>query len=141
MYFIKYFISLLLISSILFGDSSNIKNSDIPNIVSLNWLKSNIDNSNLVIIDLRAKKEYEKDHIQNAVNIPGLKSLFDDKFFMPKLDFLKNLFSEAGIDNNSLVLAYDNGDFIWAARFYWILETLGHKKVGILKVGYNDLLK
>ncbi len=60
---------------------------------------------------------------------------------MPKLDFLKDLFSEAGIDSNSLVLAYDNGDFIWAARFYWILETLGHNQVGILKVGYSDWLK
>ncbi len=138
MYFIKSILSLLLISNFLFADT---KNDDIQAIVPVEWVKNNINNPNLVIIDLREKKLYEKDHIKNAVNIPGLKSLFDDKFFMPKLDFLKNLFSEAGIDSNSLVLAYDNGDFIWAARFYWILETLGHDQVGILKVGYSDWLK
>jgi len=137
----KLFLSLFLFLNFLIADNVHIENKSIPAIVPLNWVKNNIDNPNLVIIDLREKNEYEKDHIKNAVNIPGLKSLFDDKFFMPKLDFLKNLFSEAGIDSNSLVLAYDNGDFIWAARFYWILETLGHDQVGILKVGYNDWLK
>lgn len=66
-------------------------------------------------------EDYQKGHLKNAVNIPGLESLFDDNFFMPKLDILKELFSKAGIDSNKLVVAYDNGDFIWAARFYWIL--------------------
>lgn len=113
---------------------------EIPAIVTVDWLKTNQENTRLAVIDLRAKKEYEKGHLKNAVNIPGLKSLFDDKFFMPKLEFLKELFSNAGIDSNSLVVAYDNGDFIWAARFYWILETLGHENVGILKVGYSDWL-
>ncbi len=116
-------------------------NDKIPAIVSLDWLKQNKNNANLVIIDLRPKEEYKKGHIKSAVNVPGLKSLFDDKFFMPKLDYLKELFSNAGIDSNSQVIAYDNGDFIWAARFYWILEILGHKDVGILKVGYSSWLK
>lgn len=112
-------------------------NKDIPAIVSTNWLKSNFNDPNLVIVDLRTSEDYKELHIKNAVNVPGLKSLFDDKFFMPKLDFLKELFSNAGIDSNSKVLAYDNGDFIWAARFYWILETLGHKEVGIFKYGFT----
>ena len=59
---------------------------------------------------------------------------------MPKLDILKELFSNAGIDSKKLVVAYDNGDFIWAARFYWILQTLGHENVGILKVAYGKEL-
>ena len=74
--------------------------------------------------------------MKNAVNIPGLKSLFNEKFLMPKLDFMKELLSNAGIDSSSLVVAYDNGDFIWAARFYWILQTLGHDNVGMLKFAY-----
>lgn len=112
----------------------------LPTIVGLDWLNKNMENQDLVIIDLRPSEEYTKGHIKNAVNIPGLKSLFDKKFMMPKLDYLKDVFSNAGIDHNSLVLAYDNGDFIWGARFYWILETLGHKNVGLLKYGYSDWL-
>ncbi|WP_321313232.1 rhodanese-like domain-containing protein [Halarcobacter sp.] len=140
MNFLKYFLVLCLFLTQLF--SSELKtNEEIPAIVSVNWLKTNYNNPNLVIVDLRDKEEYLKGHIKNAVNIPGLKSLFDEKFMMPKLDFLRNLMSNAGIDSTSKVVAYDNGDFIWAARFYWILETLGHDEVGLLKVAYGPLIE
>ena len=105
----------------------------------LQWLKKNLDNNeHLVIVDLRTEEAYNKGHIKNAVNMPGLESLFmKDDWKMPKLDFLKKLFSEAGIDKDSLVVAYDNGDFFWSARLYWILEVLGHTNVGLLKYSYG----
>ncbi|QDF27519.1 sulfurtransferase [Halarcobacter anaerophilus] len=138
----KTILILIFVSIGLFGASTlDNKEKKVPSIVSIDWLKNNFDNPNLSIIDLRQKEDYLKGHIKNAVNIPALKSLFDEKFFMPKLDFLKELFSNAGIDENSLVVAYDNGDFIWAARFYWILQTLGHDNVGLLKVSYGPLIK
>jgi len=112
--------------------------SDLPAIVTVAWLQEHTQDKRLVLIDLREQEKYEKGHITNAVNIPGLKSLFDKKFFMPKLDYLKELFSNAGIDNNSLVVAYDDSGFIFAARFYWILEVLGHNNVAILDVGYGN---
>jgi thiosulfate/3-mercaptopyruvate sulfurtransferase len=131
------FVFFLLISCLF----SNPIEKKIPSITPIDWLKTNINNPDLVIVDLRPYEDYQKGHLKNAVNIPGLKSLFDEKFFMPKLDILKELFSNAGIDSNKLVVAYDNGDFIWAARFYWILQTLGHENVGILKVAYGEELK
>lgn len=130
------FVFFLLISSLF----SNPIEKQIPSITPIDWLKANINNPNLVIVDLRLYEDYQKGHLKNAVNIPGLESLFDDNFFMPKLDILKELFSKAGIDSNKLVVAYDNGDFIWAARFYWILQTLGHENVGISKVAYGKEL-
>lgn len=119
---------------------SNSQERLIPAITPIEWLKTNINNPKVVIVDLRPYDEYQKGHLKNAVNIPGLKSLFDENFFMPKLDILKKIFSDAGIDSEKLVVAYDNGDFIWAARFYWILQTLGHENVGILKVAYGKEL-
>jgi thiosulfate/3-mercaptopyruvate sulfurtransferase len=90
----------------------NKKNGDMPAIVSIEWLKKNQSNNNLVILDIREYKEYKKGHIKGAVNIPGLENLFAaDSWMMPKLDKLKTLFSNAGIDKDSLVVAYDNGDF------------------------------
>lgn len=121
--------------------AQNANKDEVPAIVTIDWLKNNFDNPNLVIVDLRTKDEYSISHIKNAVNIPGLQSLFDKDFYMPKLDYLKNIFSEAGIDNNSQIVAYDNGDFIWAARFYWILETLGHTNVGLFKHGYSPWIE
>lgn len=137
----KILLPFFLIINFLLSFQLYAKQIEISAIVTPQWLQQNFENENLVIVDLRPAQEYKKLHIKNAVNIPALQNLFDEKFFMPKLDFLKELFSKAGINNNSLVLAYDNGEFIWASRFYWILETLGHTNVGILKVGFSESLK
>lgn len=127
----------VLILSILFATVLFSSQKDIPAIVPAKWLQDNISNSKVIVVDLRDEEKFKKGHIKGAVNIPALKKLFDDKFFMPKLQFLKETFSNAGINKDSLVVAYDGGDFLWAARLYWILETLGHKNVGLLKVGYK----
>jgi len=138
MKFLLIFIISLFLSNSLSALELESDGSDMPAIVTVEWLQKHKDDSRLKVIDLRTHEEYLKGHIKNAVNIPGLKSLFDKKFFMPKLDYLTELFSSAGIDNNSLVVAYDDGGFIFAARFYWILEVLGHTNVAILNVGYGN---
>ena len=127
----RLLITLLFITTLLFS-------KELPTIVPLSWLKDNMNNPNLVILDIREYEDYKKGHIKGAVNIPGLKNLFDEQSWkVPKLDFLKTLFSNAGIDHNSEVVVYDNGEFFWAARAYWILEILGHSNVGILKYAYG----
>ena len=140
MIYIKIILLSILFSSSLFGAESKIK-KELPNIIPVSWLKQNINNKRLVILDIREYEDYKKGHIKGAVNLPGLKNLFDAKtWMMPKLDFLKDLFSNAGIDNDSLVVAYDNGEFFWAARLYWILEVLGHENVAILQYSYGKYL-
>jgi thiosulfate/3-mercaptopyruvate sulfurtransferase len=138
--FYTFFLTFIFINPI-FANTINKEGALLPAIVPINWLQENMQNEKLVIIDLRPESEYIKGHINNSINIPALANLFDEKFMIPKLDFLKELFSQAGINKDSLVVAYDNGEFIWAARFYWILETLGHKNVGLLKYGYGSKLK
>ena len=133
---INFMSLLLLVSSFLFAE--NFATSKVGNITSVQWLKENIQNPNLVLIDLRSEELYKQGHIKTAVNIPAMKNLYDNKFFMPKLDALKDLFSDAGIDSNSIVVAYGDGKFIRSARLYWILEVLGHHEVSILEVGYNN---
>jgi len=110
----------------------------IPTIVTVDWLKNHYNDKNLVIVDVRDAKEYKKGHLKNAVNMPVFRDLFDKNLMLPKLDFLKELFSKAGIDSNSKVVAYGDNQIIWAARLYWVLEVLGHKNVGLLNVGYGN---
>ena len=137
---IRSVLLIVLISTFIFSAELTVK-KEVPNVVSVDWVKSHIDNKRLVILDIREYDEYKKGHIKGAVNIPGLKNLFDAKsWMMPKLDFLQKLFSEAGIDKDSLVVAYDNGDFFWAARLYWILEVLGHNNVGLLEYSYGNYI-
>ena len=130
----KILLTLCIFSSLVFGKT-------MPTIVDIPWLQENLNNPDLVLLDLREKSEYDKGHIKGAVNMPGLQSLFaKDDWKMPKLDFLKELFSNAGIDKDSMVVAYDNGDFFWSARLYWVLEVLGHQNVALSKYAYGKTL-
>lgn len=108
-----------------------------PPIVSAEWLHENIGQDDLRIIDLREAQQFQQGHIREAVNIHYM-MLFDENFNMPRLDYLRELFSQAGIDHNTRVVAVDDGSFTWAARLYWLLETLGHEKVSLLNVGYGN---
>jgi len=135
----KVFIVSCLLSTLLFGSNNvDIKN-DIPSFISANWFKDHLNDPKLVIIDVRKEELYKKGHLKGAINLPTFKKLFDEDLFMPKINVLKETFSEAGINNKSLVAIYDNGDFIWAARCYWLLEVLGHKNVGLLTDDYVAL--
>ena len=88
---IKLFLAVILFSNYLF--SQDIKQTkELPNVVPVSWIKQNIDNKRLVILDIREYSDYKKGHVKGAVNLPGLKNLFDAKtWMMPKLDFLKKL--------------------------------------------------
>ena len=115
---------------------------EIPDVVPVDWVKQHLTDNRLVILDIREYEAYAQGHVEGAVNIPGLANLFDQETWqLPKLDQLQALFSNAGIGRDSLVVAYDNGDFFWAARAYWILEVLGHRNVGILKYAYGRYLE
>ncbi|MFP4331775.1 MAG: sulfurtransferase [Campylobacterales bacterium] len=109
-----------------------------PAVVDVEWLEQNRENKNIVIVDLREPSEYQEGHIEGAVNIHAYKKLFGEDYMMPGLDELRETFSNAGIDSSSKVVVYDNGEFIWAARAYWLLETLGHSRVSMLNVGYGN---
>ncbi len=113
----------------------------VPVVIPLQWLKNHYNDSRLVIIDVRKRELYKKGHLKHAVNIPAFEDLFDKNYMIPKLSFLKELFSNAGIDNNSAVVVYGGKVPIWAARFYWIGEVLGLDNVGILKVSYGNWKK
>jgi len=136
---LKNILSLLFLFflSLVFLSPLQASQKELPAIVDISWLKEQQKNKNLLLLDLREKTQYDKGHIKNAVNIHFME-LFDDGYFMPKLDSLRKLFSDAGVDSTMHVVAYDDGSFIWSARLYWILETLGHTNVSILNVGYGN---
>jgi rhodanese-related sulfurtransferase len=117
-------------------------NEGMPIIVSVKWLQSHLNDKNIAIIDVRKEEAYKKGHIKGAINMPVMKDFFTPKTLrIPKLIFLKNLFSNAGIDDNTKVIVYDNGQFCWAARAVWILKVLGHKNASLLEYGWGDYIK
>jgi thiosulfate/3-mercaptopyruvate sulfurtransferase len=123
--------------------SFSIANSEkFPLVVSVDWLKQHLNDKDVVVIDVRKEEVYKKGHIKGAVNMPVMKDFFTPKTLrIPKLSFLKELFSNAGIDANTKVIVYDNGQFCWAARAVWILKVLGHQNASLLEYGWGNYIK
>jgi thiosulfate/3-mercaptopyruvate sulfurtransferase len=107
-------------------------------LVSASELNQMLTRDDVRIIDVRPKKDYDDGHIPGAVNISadavndpdahvdGAR-LSDDK--------LAALFGSAGIDKKSHVVLYDDKGGFHAARLFWMLEYLGHRKASILNGG------
>ena len=122
------------------------------NIVNANWLKENLNNEKLVIVDCRfdlmdknyGKNSYEKSHIENAVRVDIETQLsapvttHGGRHPLPSIEDLKSTFENIGISNDSIVVAYDEGDLSGPARLWWILKYLGHKEVYVLDGGIDS---
>ena len=116
-------------------------------IIEVDELMQISENQNLRIFDVRtgsnAKENYIKKHLEYSVFVDlnsDLAEIDDPKnggrHPLPKFeDFIKTL-GKLGIDKNSHVVIYDdkNGANA-AARFWWMLRAVGHKKVQVLNGG------
>lgn len=119
------------------------------NIVCANFIKENINNEKLVIVDCRfslmdkeyGKRCFEEEHIKGAQRIDLETDLSSEvkehggRHPIPTIEELKNSFENIGISNDSIVVAYDEGDLAGPSRLWWILRYLGHKEVYVLDGG------
>lgn len=122
------------------------------NMVSAQWLKENLSNEKLVIVDCRfslmdkdyGKRSYNESHIEGAVRVDIETQLSDivkehgGRHPLPSVEELKTTFENIGISNDSIIVAYDEGDLAGPARLWWILKYLGHKEVYVLNGGIKE---
>jgi len=106
-------------------------------LVDHHWLKFNITQTNILIIDVRSKIKYERGHIHSAINIPAEESFGKLKNInrIASPNKIKILLSKYGVKNNKHIILYDNGDLLDASHFFWVLEAYGHKQLSILNGG------
>ena len=106
-------------------------------LLNAEWLKDNLLDSNIVVLDIRSPREYSSAHIPNSKLVPYDKILdfnADSSYFdvAPK-EKIEELLSILGVKNDSvLVICGDHGGTI-ASRLFWSLTYYG------LKVKYLDL--
>lgn len=121
--------------------SVNARPVELPSaIVDVPWLASHLGGENLIVVDTRLSEDYLFGHIKGAVNLPYSK-LFAEGYLVPGVKEIRDIVSSAGISSTSRVVIYDNGDFIWAARAFWLLQTFGVEKVALLDVGCGNWKK
>ena len=120
-------------------------------LVSPAWLSDNLDNSNLVIIDLRNKIDegsYEtflEGHIPGSIHSDYLKDgwrVGRDGLvgLLPEADQFQLLARRLGVSDDTHVVVVPAGvsstDFGSAARAYWTFKVFGHNNVSILDGGF-----
>ncbi len=94
-------------------------------------------------IDL-GQRLYEDHHIPNAIFAHIEKDLSDPEKIskkiygrhpLPAVESFINFLQINGINSDTHLVAYDDDGGVYAARFWWMLNWLGHHKVSILNGG------
>lgn len=105
-------------------------------------------NENLVLVDAsnNPKQSYEQRHLDGAVFVDVNTDLADIKedlsdggrHPLPEIKNFTETLSKLGISKTSHVVIYDDKSGAnAAARFWWMLRSVGHKKVQVLDGGFQ----
>lgn len=114
-------------------------------LVSVEWLHANMDSPNLVILDASIKKVTDVASEVSDEWIPSsrffdLKQKFSDlsgefpSTFPSEGQFTKEA-QNIGINNDSLIVIYDDKGIYSSPRAWWLFKVFGHENVAILDGG------
>ena len=125
-------------------------------LVDRQWLIQQLDNPQVVVVDCRFKlndpgwgeESYRTSHIKGAYYLDLNRDLsrvvqrHGGRHPLPDSNVLAEKFDRIGIvKNETLVVAYDDSRFAFAARLWWLLRYLGHDSVALLDGGWNDWIE
>jgi thiosulfate/3-mercaptopyruvate sulfurtransferase len=121
-------------------------------VVETDWLAHHLEDPQVVIADCRfslADPDLGDQQYQTA-HIPGAYYLGLDRHLsapiqthggrhpLPDPQVLGSTLATMGIEHNkTLVVAYDDSKFAFAARLWWLLRYYGHDQVAVLNGGYG----
>ncbi|OHE27840.1 MAG: hypothetical protein A3J94_04470 [Syntrophus sp. RIFOXYC2_FULL_54_9] len=117
---------------------------DIAPVVSRDWLEKNLNNSNLIVVDIRKVEEYKEGNIPNSINVfygswAVKKKGLDNE--LPEDDDLFDVIGSAGIKAGSHVVVVGKTDtapdLVNMTRVAWTLIYAGVENVAVLDGGFN----
>ncbi|MGD0673943.1 MAG: sulfurtransferase [Polyangiaceae bacterium] len=124
-------------------------------LVSTDWLEAQLGRSEVRVVDVRGqvlppgrhpryvakRAEYEAGHVPGAVFVDWTRDIVDPDDPVPVQVARPDAFGEAmgalGIGDETLVVAYDDYDHIFAGRLVWALRYYGHDAACILDGGFS----
>ncbi|AOM83777.1 sulfurtransferase [Salisediminibacterium beveridgei] len=119
-------------------DASDYENGDL--LVDTDWLED--QGEDVVVVDVR-REGFESGHIPGAQLVePGQLSDPDNPVdgVLPPEEGFQELMQSIGVSEDTTVVAYDDGDSLWASRLFYALELYGHEDVRILNGGFTAWL-
>ncbi|MEP7292225.1 MAG: sulfurtransferase [Chloroflexota bacterium] len=125
-------------------------------VVSTEWLQAHLNDANLRIVDIRGHvlpasqptphyfnhaEDYAKAHIPGAVFVDWVKEITDPAdprhAQLAQPERYGEAMRQAGIGDETFVVAYDDAAGMFAARLWWSLNYYGHSQVAVLDGGWN----
>ena len=115
-------------------------------VISVDWLHSNLDAENLIVLDASIKKVGGGDNEpKSELQIPkslffDLKEAFSDvsapfpTTFPSEKQFTKGAQS-LGINSDSALVIYDDKGIYSSARAWWMFKAMGHTNIAVLNGG------
>ncbi len=100
----------------------------------------------LADVDL-GRSQYETSHIPGAYyldlnrDLSSPAGLHGGRHPLPDDRVLATKLAAMGINAGTLIVAYDDSRFAFAARLWWLLRYYGHTQVAILDGGYGNWVK
>ena len=122
-----------------------------PPFVSAQWLYEHLDDPQVAIADCRfsltdpqlGQQQYSLHHIPKAHYLDLNQDLSSPvgqhggRHPLPNPFVLAKKLSAMGVNEKTLVVAYDDSRFAYAARLWWLLRYLGHNRVVVLNGGFS----
>lgn len=119
-------------------------------LVSKKWLLARMYEPNMVIVDCRfhlgapeaGRTAYAESHIPGAIYLDLESDLSDSvgehggRHPLPDPEALAKRLGQAGINNDSVVVAYDDQGGMNASRLWLLLRWLGHDQVYVMDEGF-----
>jgi thiosulfate/3-mercaptopyruvate sulfurtransferase len=120
-------------------------------VVSASWLVNHLDDPDVVVVDCRfsladaelGQRQYQEGHIPGAYYLDLNRDLSSPvaqhggRHPLPEPTKLAQTLSEMGINSDTLIVAYDDSRFAFAARLWWLLRYMGHEKIALLDGGFK----
>ncbi len=123
--------------------------------IDAGWLRAHLDDPAIRIVDTRSKphggvtddptgaEQYAAGHIPGAVHLDyaGPELIDPATPYATRVappEHFASTMAAAGIGDDTLVIAYDDGNVPYAARLVWMLAYYGHDKAKILAGGFRE---
>jgi len=121
-------------------------------ILSTKWLHKNLKNSNVIILDASPETnvsglttEFPNIQIKGARKFDIKNTFSDPKSSLPNTlpspSHFENECRKLGINNESIIVVYDNLGTYTSPRVWWMFKVMGHKNVHILNGGLPNWIE
>ena len=122
-------------------------------LVQPGWIEENLAAPGLRILDCSVvferpggvlniesgRERWDQEHIPGSVHVDLMTELADQTadllFMMPPTEQFVSVMESAGVGDGTRVVLYDFDINMWAARVWWMLNSVGFDEVGILDGG------